>query len=317
MLGLRPSYSTVTIDYANVRVLFLYKGSERALVTTARLRSLDTCLRRQGTVGTAESMEPAAIEIEYISTADLVDLQSSTDCLATLVKRLDGDDWVTVCEALNNVRQLTKYHAASLGEHLESVVKLVVKAMRNLRSALIKTSLMTMTDLFGQFGDQMLGLLDIVTLELLQKSTQDKKFVKDEAARALSAMITHVSPIPQLKALAPFAVHKSPKIRARATVSMLQAASRLDNGDLEVFGLNRLLKIAGGQINDQLPEARDAAKKLALRVFGAFKESLEKGSQSGSPSKQRLETAWEALCRKVLSSADSLAISRVTSSAAG
>lgn len=262
-------------------------------------------------------MEPAAIEIEYVPTADLKDVEDPSEHLATMVERLGSTDWATVCEALNNVRQLTKYHAPSLEGLLEPLVKLVLKAMRNLRSALIKTSLMTMADLLGAFGDKMLCLLDAVVLELLQKSTQDKKFVKDESDRVLSEMVALLSPIPLLGLLAPYAAHKSPKVRARAIVCIFQAASRLDNGGLEVFGLSRLLKIAGGQISDQLPEARDAAKKLAVRVFIAFKESREKELAKDSPNKQSPGMAWEALCRKELKSADCLAVSRVTNSAAG
>jgi hypothetical protein len=36
----------------------------------------------------------------------------------TLVQRLESKDWVMTCEALNNVRQLAKYHKERLRELL-------------------------------------------------------------------------------------------------------------------------------------------------------------------------------------------------------
>jgi hypothetical protein len=40
------------------------------------------------------------------------------------------------------------------------VVGLVIKSVKNPRSALCKTALMTSTDLFKAYGDQLLDLLD-------------------------------------------------------------------------------------------------------------------------------------------------------------
>jgi hypothetical protein len=36
----------------------------------------------------------------------------------TLMERLDSKDWLTVCQALNNVRQLSIFHSEAAEAHL-------------------------------------------------------------------------------------------------------------------------------------------------------------------------------------------------------
>jgi hypothetical protein len=78
----------------------------------------------------------------------------------TLLERLDSKEWLVVCEALTHTRQLSIFHTKLLLPILDVVVGLVIKSVKNPRSALCKTALMTSTDLFKAYGDQLLDLLD-------------------------------------------------------------------------------------------------------------------------------------------------------------
>eukprot|EP00897_Mesotaenium_endlicherianum_P006489 jgi/Mesen1/5869/ME000298S05122 len=206
----------------------------------------------------------------------------------------------------------------------EHVVPLVLKSVKNPRSALCKTGLMTMADLFTSFRDSMLDHLDTLLLQLLLKASQDKKFVCEEADRALLAMTSSLTPPETLKKLQPYAAaHKNPRVRAKATVSFHNSSSRLDPQGVKDYGLETLIKVAGQQVSDQLPEAREAARKLALELHQAYKQTYEKdesqqgaggeaADEAGSDAPESAEDGWQRLCQSQLSPTNAQAILRAT-----
>jgi hypothetical protein len=109
----------------------------------------------------------------------------------------------------------------------DTVVALVIKSVKNPRSALCKTALMTSTDMFMAYQDQLLDLLDPLLLQLLLKASQDKRFVCEEAERTLRGMTTSISPQPMLQKLQPYVNHRNPRVRAKAAMCMYNSVSRL------------------------------------------------------------------------------------------
>ncbi|KAJ6746255.1 CLASP [Salix koriyanagi] len=107
---------------------------------------------------------------------------------------------------------------------MEKVVLVVVKAMKNPRSALCKTSIMASSDIFKVFGDQLLdstnNAFDNLLLQLLLKASQDKRFVCEEADRALNAMVKSMTPLPFLNKLRPYVSHSNPRVRAKAAITI-------------------------------------------------------------------------------------------------
>ncbi|CBI24408.3 unnamed protein product, partial [Vitis vinifera] len=73
-----------------------------------------------------------------------------------LTEGLDSKDWAKVCESLNDAKRFALYHSALMAPILEKVLLVLVKAMKNPRSALSKTSIMASTDIFNTFGDELL-----------------------------------------------------------------------------------------------------------------------------------------------------------------
>jgi hypothetical protein len=148
---------------------------------------------------------------------------------------------------------------------------MVVKAMKNPRSALCKTSIMASSDIFKVFGDQSLDsannafdnlvrtgdffffqfliccglhfdllcflfeswlmLLDcnVVAqlLQLLLKASQDKRFVCEEADKALNAVVKSMTPLPLLNKLRPYVRHINPRIRAKAAITISNSVSKM------------------------------------------------------------------------------------------
>jgi hypothetical protein len=179
------------------------------------------------TTSSTELLQPGPADVEYVVSEDLNDLADADVQLNTLLERLDSKEWLVVCEALNHTRQLSIFHTHLLVPILDTVVALVIKSVKNPRSALCKTALMTSTDMFMAYQDQLLDLLDPLLLQLLLKASQDKRFVCEEAERTLRGMTTSISPQPMLQKLQPYVNHRNPRVRAKAAMCMYNSVSRL------------------------------------------------------------------------------------------
>ncbi|KAL9688623.1 hypothetical protein QQ045_033046 [Rhodiola kirilowii] len=105
---------------------------------------------------------------------------------------------------------------------MEKVMIVIVKAMKNPRSALCKTSIMAAADIFSAYGDTLLldetltfESFDQLLLQLLLKAYQDKKFVCEEADRALKSIVVSMNPLPLLHKLQKYVNHTNLRIRAK------------------------------------------------------------------------------------------------------
>lgn len=141
------------------------------------------------------------------------------------------------------------------------VISLLVKSMKNPRSAVCKTALMTSADIFSAYNDKMIESLDpMVTstctvwiycfiqlpflqwrrslfwtvnamdcqlVQLLLKSSQDKRFVCEVAEKALVAMTSSFSPGLLLPKLEPYLKNRNPRIRAKASMCFCRSVPRL------------------------------------------------------------------------------------------
>ncbi|KAH8967041.1 hypothetical protein BDL97_03G057200 [Sphagnum fallax] len=260
--------------------------------------------------------EPGSAEIEYVVSEDLKDLADADVQLATLLERLDSKEWLVVCEALTHTRQLSIFHSELLVPILDAVVALVIKSVKNPRSALCKTALMTSKDMFKAYQDQLLDLLDPLLLQLLLKASQDKRFVCEEAERTLIGMTTSISPQPMLQKLQPYVSHRNPRVRAKAAVCVYKSVSRLGVDGIKQYGMELLIQLAAAQLNDRLPEAREVARKLVVDLCTAYHkcppdaQSMTDFEAAELDFKQ--QDPWEQFCLSKLSPIMAQAVLRVT-----
>ncbi|KAL2922894.1 TOG array regulator of axonemal microtubules protein 1 [Bienertia sinuspersici] len=255
-------------------------------------------------VENAPTVEPV---IEYISSEDLTALADPDSQIQGLLEGLNSKDWVTVCESLNETRRLALYHSTLLLPILEPVMVVLVKAMKNPRSALCKTSIMAAADIFVAYRDKLLednlsGGFDTMVLQLLLKASQDKRFVCEEADKSLSSMVQSLTPLPLLHNLQKYAKHFNPKVRAKAAVSISNCVSRMNFGDLQEFGLVSLVQVAANLLNDRLPEAREAARSITMSVYKSFTENEEDQKQE----------SWQNFCESNLPALHGQSIIKIT-----
>lgn len=64
-------------------------------------------------------------------------------------------------------------------------------------------------------------------LQLLMKASQDKKFVCEEAEKALNMMVNSLARLPLLRKLQTYVRHSNPRVRAKAAVSTSNCVSKM------------------------------------------------------------------------------------------
>ncbi|XP_015695990.1 uncharacterized protein LOC102702588 isoform X2 [Oryza brachyantha] len=260
--------------------------------------------------------EAGNADVEYIDSENLTDLPDAGATLGTLVARLDSKDWVMTCEALNNVRQLAIYHKDRLQELLEPLVPLIVKSVKNPRSAVCKTALMTCADIFKAYGDLMVDSIDPLLVQLFLKSSQDKRFVCEAAEAALISMTSWIAPSALLPKVQPYLKNRNPRIRAKASMCFSKSVPHFVVEGIKEYGMDKLVQIAATQLSDQLPESREAARKLALELQAFYEKSQASSSgevDDDTPATSPDAESWEAFCQSKLSALSAQAILRVTS----
>lgn len=254
------------------------------------------------------SFPPSAdASIDYIPSENLKAIPDPESMIPCLIEGLDSKDWTKVCESLNNARRFALHHSSLLEPNLDKLMAVVVKAMKNPRSALCKTSIMAASDIFSAFGDKLLDstsdALDNLVLQLLMKASQDKKFVCEEADRALNTMVESITPLPLLQKLKTYVKHTNPRIRAKAAISISICVTKMGLEGMKELGLVSLVQVAAGLLNDRLPEAREAARSMVNSMYNAFTENEE-----------HKQEAWQSFCQSNLQPIDAQSMVKIITS---
>ncbi|PIN00166.1 hypothetical protein CDL12_27334 [Handroanthus impetiginosus] len=244
-------------------------------------------------------------EVEYIASEDLKEVEDVEKCLKTLLSDLESKDWVSVCDALNNLRRLSIFHKETVVSMLNDVISLVVKSKKNPRSAVCKTAIMASADIFKAYNDHIIDSLDPLLGQLLLKSSQDKRFVCEAAESELIALTSSISPLLLLPKLQPCIKSRNPRIRAKASMCISRSVPQLGVDEIQAFGIDKLLQIGASQLNDQLPESREAARALLLELQSIYEKSE-------SVSKETVIASWEHFCQSKLSPLSAQSVLRVT-----
>ncbi|XP_065877440.1 uncharacterized protein [Euphorbia lathyris] len=253
--------------------------------------------------------EVVNVEVEYTESENLSDVADVDASLKALLAGLDSKDWVMVCESLNDMRRLSIFHKEELLDMLGDSIPLIVKSLKNPRSAVCKTAIMTAADIFNAYHDHIIDLLDPLLVQLLLKSSQDKKFVCEAAERALVAMTTWVSPALLLPKLQPHLKNRNPRVRAKASMCFSRSVPRLGIEGIKSYGIDKLIQVAASQLSDQLPASRDAARTLLLELQTVYEKSHE---LTPAVSEHSELNSWEQFCQSKLSPLSAQAVLRVT-----
>ncbi|XP_027339435.1 TOG array regulator of axonemal microtubules protein 1-like [Abrus precatorius] len=271
-------------------------------IAVATQKPQDRALNDENKVPLPSSSDTA---IDYISSDNLKPMSDPEVKIQSLIEDLDSKNWTKVCESLNDARRFALYHSSLLFPILGKIVLVVAKTMKNPRSALCKTSIMAASDIFNAFGDKLLDpstsdAFDGLLLQLLLKASQDKRFVCEEADRALGSMVGSMTPLPLLQKLRLYVSHTNLRVRAKAAISLSNCVSKMGLKEMEEFGLTELIEVAVDLLNDRLPEARDAARSIATSMYEALTKDVE----------QKMEF-WQSFCQSKLPPIHAISILKI------
>ncbi|PSC76790.1 DNA-directed RNA polymerase I subunit 2 isoform X1 [Micractinium conductrix] len=287
--------------------------------------------------------EPVQVEVEYPARSELQPVEDPAATLAAALSGMGSSDWVETVRALGLLRQLAAHQPCTCAQQLDTLLPLVLKSVRSLRSSVCKTAIMAVCDLYEEYGEALLPLTDVggqakpltslLAQLLLKCASNDKKFVLEEAQRALHTMVASLAPGDLLPLLLPYAeVHKNPKVRGKAGGALAQAVSRMAPAELAAFGLPRLLQAAGKLVTDNTPDARGAAKGMIEQLRAAAADpAVEASLPAEAPAPAAVAAAaggdaaedaapaapptrWEALCQAHLTAFAALAVLKAASS---
>ncbi|KAK9065605.1 hypothetical protein SSX86_015006 [Deinandra increscens subsp. villosa] len=272
-------------------------------------QSADSKINDENRLPSDPVVTPVVDSIDYISSENLKPVSDPDVKFKGLMEGLESKDWLKICDSLNVVRQLALYHSELLLPILEKVVMILVKSMKNPRSALCKTSIMAASDLFKSFGDKLLEIstsdsVAQMMLQLLLKASQDKKFVCEEAERTLNTMVVSTTPIPLLQKLKVYVTHGNMRVRAKAAVSISHCVTKMGMGEMRDYGLVSLAQTSAELLKDRLPEAREAARGMVLSIHKAVMEDEENEE----------EEKWQNFCQLNLSAIDALTMVKLVAS---
>ncbi|KAK3241266.1 hypothetical protein CYMTET_48955 [Cymbomonas tetramitiformis] len=251
-------------------------------------------------------------EPEYLPTDQLTPVDDAAAEIKTLAENLGSSDWVTACEALQMARRLTVHHQELVQKDLQTLLPLVTKCVKNLRSSVCKSGILCITDMVSVFSEQLAELLKAgnpsLLLILLQKAATDKKFVMEEARRTLATIAKVFNSSLTMSLFVPIAsTHKSPKVRAEAatvTSIAVTSMSQVDSGAGLLDQMAPLLKLTGTLISDRQPEARSAARTIAVALCSAHGSSI--------PAAEDKKPAWEKACKAAMSTSAATAVLKAT-----
>jgi len=269
--------------------------------------------------------EPVVIGVEYPSTEELqpIDSNFGTDIptiLAETLIKMDSPAWVEAISALTMFRRLIVHHTADCLPELSHAVPRVVKALRSLRSALSKTAILTLRDMYLYCAEAMLPLTDLggattpmnsaLAQLLLKAASNDKKFVIEEAQRALVTMSEMLPCLGFFTLLAPYTEHKNPKVRGKTATIVALSFAQFQPAQAYEYGMDKILHIIARLITDNTPEARDSAKRLALKMKNVFDDEGVAARMNievppavaveGAEEPPKQLSAWEYYCQSVL-----------------
>ena len=103
------------------------------------------------------------------------------------------EDWNAWFDSLTSFRRLCLCHTAMLAPYLRGFMGDLKASVESLRSSLAKHGLMCFTDIFNNLGAHIEKAdIDIFLHPLLKRAAESNTFLRDEAHKALGAMIKQV-----------------------------------------------------------------------------------------------------------------------------
>ncbi|XP_074631934.1 TOG array regulator of axonemal microtubules protein 1-like isoform X2 [Acropora palmata] len=198
---------------------------------------------------------------------DLQPFNNPDNALRDALKYLaNTEDWEMKCEGIQGIRRLAKHHPDVLSLHLHTVTLAVIAEVKNLRSQVSRSGICCLADMYTTLGKQMDNELEVTTKVLLAKGGEPSAFIRDDVEKALTAMVSSLTPTRVLVALiSGGASHRNVTVRKTTAqflslLSERMGPSRLMGGAKDVT--ERILPTAAQFVTDGGAETRYYGRKM-------------------------------------------------------
>ena len=201
---------------------------------------------------------------DYLTTDDIRPSPNPQQELQKILGGAGVDEWPEVFHALNSIRRLALHHSASLEAHVHAVFRIVLKAIDNLRSAVSKNAILTLSDMWRGMGRSMDPELITVVPVLLKRFSEINGFLIEVADDAISVLITHATDTRVLAAFMASAGNKLPALREKSASVTLRIIEQMDSNKLSSCReFDKLLAVVPMWCQDRQSETRVFGRQIA------------------------------------------------------
>jgi len=173
---------------------------------------------------------------EFCASRDeLPPTSNAEEAVESLKSKLTSDNWEEVCHGLVQIRGFTKLYVSTTGPKLDCLIPLIVGCLSSLRSAVVKAALTCVEDLIFTLKSNIKYFVDgtssCILLALMERSSFDKKFIKEQAHTVLKLLIATMPPAFAIKAALPLTTHSRPQFRAQVAFTLdfaLQMVTKIE-----------------------------------------------------------------------------------------
>ena len=169
---------------------------------------------------------------EYMTTDDIRPSPNPQQEMQVMLSGVGTEEWPEIFHTLNSVRRLALHHGALLEGHVHSVLRSVLKAVDNLRSAVAKNAILTIADMWLGMGRVMDPELNLVAPVLLKRFADTNGFLSEGAEACIDTVISNASDGRCLGAFLASASNKMPTVRSKAAAVVLRCIRKFSPSKL-------------------------------------------------------------------------------------
>mmetsp|Transcript_30161 Transcript_30161/g.48705 ORF Transcript_30161/g.48705 Transcript_30161/m.48705 type:complete len:253 (+) Transcript_30161:232-990(+) len=228
------------------------------------------------------------------ASSDLTPLGDPAEQAKVFEDSIRTNDWQAQFIAITGLRALALFHAkdAEIATSLRTCLATIVSLVNSLRSQLAKNAILCIADMFAKFeiffSEDPSSLRSVLKV-LLTKACQEKKFIREEAQKALEIAASSRGNDMVLMCLLELTAEKNPHMVAKIA-SCTERCLQEMNGQLDSFpDVPRLVAAVVQFVQGKVAETRTSGKScLGILVESLGREELVKQLTEVSPSNVRL-----------------------------
>jgi hypothetical protein len=247
-----------------------------------------------------QNMETCDMYPVLESFVPLEDANQLASFKAHVLSGMGSTEWVDNVRAMNGLRRVAYCYADEVDSLLDNVAVMstLIKSIKSPRSNVSKSAIITTRDLFCLRPDRMGAFIaedpqlkntnSLLSVLLTKASSNEKKFVVDEAVASLDRMSRRVDRgLVLAPVLAGCTEHKNPKVRGRSFMLLSRLLSRegeqvrgeSEAGFLLTGGVLESIVVACHKgSTDNTPEARESSRGvLSAVLFGGLRGGHDDG----------------------------------------